>query len=140
MTVSNSGFESTEGYKMNAKAIAVSVADKKNEDRIATERKIVRHMIRTLKAAGWAVYGVDDGGDGIETLNTEAEMVEAIFAVDESRAYFINQTAGNKKHVVVICLGNGIDVIVDHSMSDKDTFAATMGIVDEYIFTLYSQQ
>jgi len=106
-----------------------------NEQRIELERKIVRHLIRAAKEAGWNVCKVDDGGDELVTVRNETEAMDAIFAVDESRLKFTN---GTVNHTVLIVGGNGIDIIADHSYvdGDADGFEALMNRVAAYVETL----
>lgn len=83
------------------------------EQRIEIERKVVRHMIRTLKANGWVLDCIDNGDGEDLKVDTETEAMEEIFAVDEARVYF---TKGGKTHGVFLVMGNdGYDVICDHS-------------------------
>jgi hypothetical protein len=101
------------------------------ENRQEIERKVVRHLVRTMKAAGWDAFSVDDGGEIVKT-RTEAEVMDTVFSVDESTIRF---RKGSTVHVAVIVLGNdGWDCIADYSFSDDDTdgFDALMQQVSAY--------
>lgn len=83
--------------------------------RQATERKVVRHLIRTAKAHGYAVTKVWDG-EGFERTTTERAAMDVVFSVDECRLYFKHPDEP-KSHIAVIILGNdGWDAIADSSM------------------------
>jgi len=96
---------------------------------MALERKVVRHLIRTAKAHGYAVTKVWDGGEMVRVKNETAAM-NAVFAVDESRIYF-KHPAEDKGHCACIVLGNdGWDAIVDASMGER--WDAVMDANGEY--------
>jgi hypothetical protein len=109
--------------------------------RIEIERKVIAHLIQTAKAAGYALVAVDDGEErvSISTVNTEAEALEAVFAVDESRIIF-RHPEELKGHCAVIVLGNdGWDCVADASMGGRwdavieanAVFAETFCAVDD---------
>ena len=111
----------------------------KVEQRMEIERKIVRHLIRTMKKHGWNVIAVDDGGDEWEQTKTETEAMDAVFSVDESSIKFHKKIGSvGMTHSACIVLGNdGYDCIADHSYSDKDEFAKIMeSEVDAYVENL----
>jgi len=84
------------------------------EKHMALERKIVRHLIRTAKAHGYAVKQVWDGGERVN-CKTEAEAMDAVFSVDESIIYFKHPDRPSN-HCALIVLGNsGYDSIADNS-------------------------
>lgn len=91
------------------------------EKRMEIERKVVRHLIRTMKAAGWLITRINDGGDDDEdTLDpNETQAMDTVFSVDESTIYFRKQLEPKygKTHYAYIVLGNnGYDCIADHSI------------------------
>lgn len=87
------------------------------EQRIAIERKVVRHLIRTAKKHGFALTKVWDGEEMVR-CSTETEGMDAVFSVDECRIYF-KHPAQPKAHCAVIVLGNdGWDAIADASMGE----------------------
>jgi DNA-binding transcriptional regulator LsrR (DeoR family) len=93
------------------------------EKRIEMERKIVRHLIREAKQAGWIVMAVDDGGDEPEKVFNETETMDAVFAVDEAQVYFQKTPKDGKRRTrsALIVLGNyGWDCIADHSAPDNE--------------------
>jgi hypothetical protein len=90
----------------------------KIQKRIEIERKVVRNLIRTAKAHGYALHSVDDGEER-HIVKTEREALEAVFAVDESRIYFKHPDEA-KRHVACIVLGNGgWDAVADASMGTR---------------------
>lgn len=101
--------------------------------RQATERKVVRHLIRTAKAHGYAVTKVWDGEE-LQITKTETSAMDAVFAVDESRMYFKHPDE-IKDHCAEIVLGNdGWDAIADSSMGGK--WDAVMQESGDYCETL----
>ena len=82
--------------------------------RMAMERKVVRHLIRTAKAHGYTLTKVNDGEEVVK-CRTEAEAMDAVFSVDESTIYF-RRPSEPVGHCAVIVLGNdGWDAIADNS-------------------------
>lgn len=91
---------------------------KQLEARMAQERQVVRHLIRTAKKHGYAVVRVFDGEETVK-CSTETEAMDAVFAVDDSRIVFKHPDQP-KAHCAVIVLGNsGPECIADASMGDK---------------------
>ena len=91
------------------------INQKQLDNRMAQERRVVRHLIRSAKKAGYAVTGVYDGGDDRVQCRSEAAAMDAVFAVDESRIYFKHPDQP-KGHCAVIILGNsGPECIADCS-------------------------
>ena len=93
------------------------------------ERRIVWNLLNTLAAAGFNVWGVDDG-DGLNKsvrLDARAAM-EAIFAVDDAWLYVKKPGRGNSEHGIKLVGGNGEEIISDwtYSTDDKDGFNAFM--------------
>lgn len=88
------------------------------EARIAIERKVVRHLIRTAKKHGYSLLRVWDGENYVRT-RTEGEALEAVFSVDESRIMF-RHPEEDSSHCAVIVLGNsGWDAIADASVGER---------------------
>ena len=93
------------------------------EKRQEIERKIVRKLIRSMKAAGWVISYINDGGEEDENIVSpnESEALDAVFSVDESTIAFRKQVG--KKGVtcfVQIILGNdGWDCISDYTFTDE---------------------
>jgi hypothetical protein len=121
------------------KVIAMNV-----EQRQEIERKVVRHLIRSMKEKGWIITRINDGGEPDEdTLNpNETQAMDTVFSVDESVITFAKQICSNPTKVSIrrnayIILGNdGYDCIADHSCSDNtlagDDFEQIMDEVQEY--------
>jgi hypothetical protein len=87
------------------------------EKRMATERQVVRHLIRTAKKHGFALTRVYDGGESAK-CSDEAAAMEVVFSVDESIIYFKHPDQP-KGHCAVIVLGNdGWDAIADCSVGE----------------------
>lgn len=104
-----------------------------HEKRMELERTIVRMMIRHMKANGWRVDRVYDGGDEDLPVANETAAMEAVFDVDESTLWFKNDAG--KDHGVFLVGGNGCDIISDwnYAEGDADAFGKLM---DEYMDTL----
>lgn len=87
------------------------------DKRIAQERQVVRHLIRTAKEHGFALTKVYDGEEMVK-VTTETEAMDAVFSVDESTIYFKHPDQ-RKGHCAMIVLGNsGPECIADNSMGD----------------------
>jgi hypothetical protein len=102
------------------------------------EQKVVRHLVRSMKKAGWDAYRVNDGGEVIKT-ETEKDVMDTVFSVDESWIRFRKIIANGEKLIKVayIVLGNdGWDCICDHHLSDpgcaEDDFEKVMEAVSAY--------
>ncbi len=99
------------------------------EKRMTLERRVVRHLIRTAKAHGYAVTKVNDGEEVVK-VSTEAEAMEVVFSVDECHIYFKHPDEP-KAHCAFIVLGNdGWDAIADSSLGGK--WDAVMDECSEY--------
>lgn len=87
--------------------------------RMRVERMVVGKLLSVAKAEGWEAWAVDDGGDELVKMKgtTAKEVLEAVFAVDESRIYFKKTVPGAEKPArgwAFIVLGNdGWDAICD---------------------------
>lgn len=85
--------------------------------RMAIERKVVRHLIRTAKQHGYAVTKIFDGEEMVK-CKTETEVMDTVFSVDECTIYFKRPDQA-KGHCAVIILGNdGWDAIADNSIGE----------------------
>jgi hypothetical protein len=120
-----------------------------NTQRIATEKRIVRGLIRAMSKAGWTVSNVFNGEEHVFP-KTQEQAVDAVFEVDEASLRFVkaDQLAGHDKdrkvpkrpfrqesedewsrggdwwdgteHGVLLVLGNGFDIISDWNYTDGD--------------------
>lgn len=111
------------------------------EQRMANERDIVAATIRILREHRWERGYINDGGDAYEHPKDDEDALDIVFAVDEAVIYFHkNLERVGKTHWVHFILGNGIDVISDHSIpSEKslvyavDDFDKVMDLVNDYV-------
>ena len=103
------------------------------EKRQEIERRIVRKLIRSMKAAGWVIARINDGGGPDEdALNpNETEAMDVVFAVDEATIYFAKGTC--VRHALIVLGNDGWDCIADHSCSNHalayDDFETVMDAV-----------
>jgi hypothetical protein len=100
-------------------------------ERMRIERAVVWNLGQHLKANGFEVVGVDDGGDEKIKVNDVKAAMEEIFAVDEASLFVRKE--GFKTHSIFIVLGNdGWDAIADYGYTegDPDQFQATMEAFD----------
>lgn len=98
--------------------------------RIELEKKVVRGLIRHMKAAGWSADNAWDGESEYKIEGSESKAMEAVFGVDEISLRFKKSDA---EHGVLIVLGNdGWDAISDwnYREGDPDGFNASM---DAYV-------
>jgi hypothetical protein len=73
----------------------------------AIERIQITRAIRAAAKAGFVMVAVNEGGDDLMPVTTEAEVLDAIDAVDFD---------GNKRRPGLFCvIGNGADVISDYT-------------------------
>jgi hypothetical protein len=106
-------------------------------NRIEIEKKVVRHLIRTMKAKGWIITRIDDGGEIDEDIiaPNETEAMETVFSVDECKILFVKTISADHlmMRIAYIVLGNdGYDCIADCSCSNKDNEADDFeSIMDE---------
>jgi hypothetical protein len=116
----------------NAALKAIKKADQQLKHRQLVERKIVRHLIRTMKKHGWVAGKVWDGEESI-VCRTERDAMNVVFSVDESTFSFYNVKL-MRTHNVLIVLGNdGNDCICDYGCSNDDDFRTIMeSEVDPY--------
>lgn len=87
------------------------------------EKRIIRHMCKVLAEGGWLPFAVDDGGDEVEHVSTVEEVIDVVFAVEEAWVLFRKE---ERRHSVYLILGNGEDVVCDHTLSNKDDFGELM--------------
>jgi DNA-binding transcriptional regulator LsrR (DeoR family) len=86
--------------------------------RMDVERRMVRKLIRVAKEHGFALVNVYDGEENVR-CTSEAQAMDAVFAVDDSTIRFKHPDQP-KNHCAVIVLGNdGWDCIADASMGEK---------------------
>lgn len=105
------------------------------QQRIALERKIIRHVVRELRAAGFEPDSVYDGGEYVKA-RTEHAVLDAVFAVDDATVHFDRGAGDNgRSHGVYFVLGNGIDVLCDWHCGD-DAFNAVLEKCADWIGTL----
>ena len=108
------------------------------EKRQEVERKVVRHLVREMKKSGWMAINVFDGEETVP-VSGETEVMDNVFAVDDSRIVFRKTVApfAPMRRTAVIVLGNdGWDCIADGSVSKcelkHDDFEKIMDEVQEY--------
>lgn len=91
------------------------------EQRSAMERKIIRHLVKSMAAHGWVAALVNDGEEMVK-CETERDVLAAVTAVDEAHIIFKKDTSqGALRRTAFIVLGNdGYDCICDHSLSNPE--------------------
>lgn len=107
------------------------------KERIKIEKRIVRKLIRVMKANGWDAYAVNDGEE-FHRVRGEKKICEHAFGVDECSIYFENKAltyVGDDgktdcvgHHVYLVFGNDGWDVIADYSYgtAERDTFNKVM--------------
>ena len=84
------------------------------DKRIALEHELAEFLFKTARAGGFIPQKVWDGGEFVRSDDDDKVLIDAIFSVDESTAYFKHATLG--VYCAVIVLGNdGWDAIADCS-------------------------
>lgn len=89
------------------------------------EATIVRKVVRTLKAAGNPVVKVNDGYEEVET-STEKGILAEVFNLDE--VSLITEDGS----FVFLTMGEGYDLICDHSISLEDTLKPVSDWIDAH--------
>lgn len=80
----------------------------------SSDRAGIRQVIRGLKAAGYTLVEVYDGGDEMVTVRTEAEAIDAIMAVGDA-TLFVRTPDGQYNPWVRFVMGNEPEeVVCDH--------------------------
>lgn len=95
-----------------------------------TDRGGIQQAIRALRADGWELRHVWDGGERVKVTN-ETEAVEAITAVDEARLY-VRRGDGvtTEKGWAFFVLGNSPEeVVCDYTTN----LTALDSLIDEWI-------
>lgn len=83
----------------------------------STDQAGIRQTIRALKAAGYTLLEVWDGGDEMVKVKTETEAIDAIMAVDDAHL-FVRTPDGDYNPWVRFVMGNDPEeVICDHETS-----------------------
>lgn len=104
-------------------------------NRIELERRIIRHVVRELRAAGFEPDTVYDGGEYVKA-HTERAVLDAVFAVDDATVHFDRGAGANgRAHGVYFVLGNGIDVLSDWHCGDA-AFDAVLDRCADWIGSL----
>jgi hypothetical protein len=88
----------------------------------------VRKVLRALKANGWDVVAVDDGGDELVPVTNEKETIEAVLAVESSHVILKNGQA--RGWFFVVWQGpptedvgeNAEDVVADYTTNLPEVF------------------
>jgi hypothetical protein len=89
---------------------------------------VVRRMIRYLRKAGFTPYKVFDGEEDIR-VETESQMLDEVFGVDEATAYFTHPDR-ERPFWVLLFPCNGEDVITDCGAGDTDLHKAFDAALD----------
>lgn len=85
----------------------------------------LRKALRALRASGWKVSGVDDGGDTVERVTTLRDVMTAVRATDESHV-ILRHDDGRKAWLRIIWQGPdatyayGEEIISDYTISLTD--------------------
>lgn len=99
------------------------------ETRMNLERRMIRRLIRTAKAHGFALVRIWDG-ECNERPRTEREAMEVVFSVDDCKMVF-KHPEQSSAHCAVIVLGNdGWDCIAD--CSEGDRWDDVIAIMNDY--------
>jgi hypothetical protein len=88
-----------------------------------TERRVVWNLFAHLAEHDWEPYRLDDGEE-ITRVRSAKEVMELLFNLDDAIVVVRNESGD--KHWIRFVLGNGVDVICDHSLSEDDDFGKVM--------------
>lgn len=106
------------------------------------ETKIVKETVRQLLAAGWELTAFNDGEEDEPCTDVE-EAIDAVFSVDDAYLFFhkthwVHAEDVGSTHWVRFVLGNGVDVIADHTLPrtanlEWDDFDRVMEAVGDWV-------
>lgn len=88
-----------------------------------TEAKIVRKIIRALKAAGDPIVSVWDGEEQVE-VSTEADIMAQAFNLDSLGLYTKSDAW------VGLQMGEGLDIMADYSVSLEEALTPVNDWID----------
>jgi len=91
-------------------------------ERRPIEARIIRKIIRSLKAAGSPIVSIWDGEEKMK-VRTEAEILEGVFNLDEAVLY---TESGS---YVFVVMGQSWDTLTDYTLDLEEALKP----VDEYI-------
>lgn len=93
------------------------------------ERRIVWNLFAHLAREGWLPWSLYDGEERTRVTKPKDAM-ELMFNLDE--AYVTMRDLRGNEHWIRFTLGEGTDIICDHSLGDpdKDGFGAAMDAFD----------
>lgn len=96
------------------------------------EQKTVTHLVAILNGAGWAASAIDDSGDEPVIFASNAEILPAVFAAQDS--WIIFKSANGRSHSVHLVPGNGAEIIAECTQCkhDIDGFGALVDSVTEW--------
>lgn len=83
--------------------------------RRSLERAILVALLEEARAADYTPLHVDDGGDELVKCKTDAEVIEAVMAVDDATVTF--KKPGNAGSWARLIGGNGEDYLSDYGVS-----------------------
>lgn len=110
---------------------------KEVERRIAGERAVIRKAIRLLKSKGWRPVRVWDGERNTHTTS-EAEVIDAVFSVDESRVRFEHLNHAGT-HCFCVVLGNSPGECI-HDASQGEGWDDAMELVWGHLATVAERE
>lgn len=95
------------------------------------ERRIAWNLLAWLQHKGFKPVMVDDGEEDT-VVTTALEVMELLFNLDEARLVVQGAGEDGKRHIILLVLGNGIDLICDYGFAegDPDGFAEAMTAFD----------
>lgn len=94
------------------------------------ERRIVWNLLLHLQANGFALHSLFDGEENIPVTDPKAAM-ELIFNLDEA---VVHVARDRRIYTIALIMGNGIDIISDHSTASAN-FDAMMDRFDAEDYT-----
>lgn len=112
------------------------ISSEANEDLPAhcyLERRIVWFLMAHLAAAGFTVDSVWDGEEEVDT-KTPAQVMEAVFAVDDVPTIRFSKGEDVGRFGVMIVPGNGEDCVSDWTWTVDAGWNAAMDAFDAYSY------
>lgn len=102
------------------------------------EATVVTTLFKMLGEAGWGPVAADDGGCGYFPIASVDEALDVINSVEESKVRVAKE--GEKAQTLLFIVGNGIDILADHTCDTSEDFDKVMEGFLTYLYDLEENQ
>ena len=102
------------------------------------EATVVTALFKMLEGAGWGPVAADDGGCGYFPIASVDEALDVINSVEESKIRVAK--GGERAQTLLFIVGNGIDILADHTCDTSEDFDKVMEDFLTYLYDLEENQ